>query len=89
MDAQRHNFHSNTYVPGYGNHTNPSQYYGNQGAPRHLYNPPAQEKKPNLENIFQQFMQTHSNFVDKTEAKFKQYDAQFKNQEASIRNIEN
>ena len=34
-------------------------------------------------------MQTHSNFVDRTEAQFKQYDAQFKNTEASIRNIEN
>ena len=34
-------------------------------------------------------MQIRSNFVDKTEARFKQYDAQFKNQEASIRNTEN
>ena len=55
------------------------QYHGNQGAPRHSYNPLDQEKKSNLEDIFQQFMQTHSNFMDRTEAQFKQYDAQFKN----------
>ena len=39
--------------------------------------------------MFQWFMQTHSNFVDRTKAQFKYYDAQFKIYEASIRNIEN
>ena len=62
MDAQRHNFYSNTYIPGYRDHTNCSR---NQGAFRHPCNPPAQEKKPNLKDMFQQFMQTHSSFVDK------------------------
>ena len=88
MNGQRHNFHPNSYVPGYRDHGHSGQYRGNQGAPRHSYNPPIQEKKSNLEEMFQQFLQTHSNFVDRTEAQFKQYDAQFKNQEASIRNIE-
>ena len=32
-------------------------------------------------------MQTHSNFVDKTEGKFKQYDTHLKNNKAFIRNI--
>ena len=44
--------------------------------------------KSNLEDMFQQFMQTHSNFVDRIEAKFKQYNAHLKNSEASIMNIE-
>ena len=66
----------------------PIKYHRNQGAPRHLYNLPVQETKPNLKDMFQQFIQTHFNFVDRIEAKFKQYDAHLKNNEASIRNIE-
>ena len=89
MNSQRHNFNSNHYMPGYKDHNNSRNYSGNQGPPRNSYNQSAQEKKSNLEYMFQQFMQTHSNFVYRTEAQFKQYDAQFKNTEASIRNIEN
>ena len=88
MNTQRQNFHSNSYGLGYRDHPHSGQYRGNQGALRHSYNPLIQETQSNLEDMFQQFMQTHSNFVDRTEAKFKQYDAHLKNNEASIRNIE-
>ena len=88
MNAQRHNFHSNSYGPGFRDHANFSQYHENHGAPKHSYNLAAHETKSNLEDMLQQFMQTHSNFVDKIEAKFKQDDAHLKNNEASIRNIE-
>ena len=86
---RRHNFNSNHYTLRYKDHNNSRHYCGNQGPPRNSYNQPAYEKKLNLEDMFQQFMQTHSNFVDRTETRFKQYNAQFKNQEASIKNIEN
>ena len=72
---RRHNFNSNHYTLRYKDHNNSRHYCGNQGPPRNSYNQPAYEKKLNLEDMFQQFMQTHSNFVDRTEARFKQYDA--------------
>ena len=57
MNAQRHNFHSNTYVP------------------RQQFNQAPQEKKPNLEDMFQQCMRSQMSFMEKTEAFIERTDA--------------
>ena len=67
------NPHSNTYSPGWRNYMNFS--WSNQEALGQQFNLFPQQKKPNLKDMFQLFMKTHTTFVERTKAQFQQYDA--------------
>ena len=79
-NQRQYNSNSNYFNQGWRNHPNFS--WSNNA---HVQKPPSgfqsQENKPNLEEVFTQFMQKTNDFIDDTKANFR-------NQGASIRNLE-
>ncbi|KAL0443921.1 UNVERIFIED_CONTAM: hypothetical protein Slati_2114800 [Sesamum latifolium] len=78
------NPYSNTYNPGWRNHPIFSWSNNQQQGPVRPHQPrqpPPQEPKSNLEDIF-------FKFITATDTRFQNQDAQLQNQEALIRNIE-
>ncbi|KAL6312313.1 hypothetical protein AAG906_004968 [Vitis piasezkii] len=79
-NQRQYNPNSNYFNQGWKNHPNFS--WSNNA---HVQKPPSgfqsQENKPNLEEVFTQFMQKTNDFIDDTKANFR-------NQGASIRNLE-
>ncbi|KAL5575038.1 hypothetical protein UlMin_016737 [Ulmus minor] len=79
-NQRQFNPNSNYYNPGWRNHPNFS-WSNNQNVQKSPFGFQAQEKKPTMEEAFTQFMTRTNAFIDDTQANFR-------NQGASIRNLE-
>ncbi|KAL5558871.1 hypothetical protein UlMin_035082 [Ulmus minor] len=79
-NQRQFNLNSNYYNPGWRNHPNFS-WSNNQNVQKPPSGFQAQEKKPTMEEAFTQFMTRTNAFIDDTQANFR-------NQGASIRNLE-
>ncbi|KAL5548145.1 hypothetical protein UlMin_003376 [Ulmus minor] len=79
-NQRQFNPNSNYYNPGWRNHPNFS-WSNNQNGQKPPSSFQAQEKKPTMEEAFTQFMTRTNAFIDDTQANFR-------NQGASIRNLE-
>ncbi|KAL0433398.1 UNVERIFIED_CONTAM: hypothetical protein Slati_2674100 [Sesamum latifolium] len=83
-DRSNFNPYSNTYSLGWRSHPNFSWSNNQQQGPARPHQPrqpPPQEPKSNLEDMF-------SKFITATDTRFQNQDARLQSQEASIRNIE-